>query len=297
MSERFEVNVGHDSIAQHEVKRGIELYECFNRPEFFDNRFCGFETIDDMFRLPDGTKLLEVNDEMREHAFRSLAQKFHEGDIGLWWDRIQIGDPDHGGLPKCELDQWMLFYRPEALMRTSLTDPKQRGPISLASLMSVVDAGRQQQGHSTRFVRYLWESLQNESWLKNPITPGWNLVTQFAVASSASQNLEAQNAAVRDMPEDRYFLREHRVPRTPVDIVFDCANAQESGVPHLLEYSVGFERTQQKTDRERIVDGRSVAVRHPWEIVNVGHSLPHGMRVQGSLARSASTGVGACLSR
>lgn len=290
---------------RQDIEKGKKLYEFFRSKEMFDRRFIGFDNLEERFSLPDGTRCLEVTDELKNHAYRTLAQKFHEGDVAVWWDRIQIGKdiPISAGLSQKDVQKWlieqnalpgdemkkkkwMLIYHPKAEMRTSLEDPALRGPITIRSLMSVVDTGLTNQGRATRFVRFLWEVLEGESWLNDTLAEGWEFVTEEMEPTSRSKTLDAQNKAIRDLSEDEYFERSERKFRKPIDIVFDCALAQAAGVPHLAGYN--YERTQQLTDAEALGDGS------PGGFVRVGRSSIRGVSVSVNLPSDVPSDIGAC---
>lgn len=271
---------------RQDIEKGKQFYEYFKNKEVFGERFIGFDHLEERFTLPDGTKCLEVNEELKNHAYQSLAQKFNEPDIGVWWDSILCGL-----LPKDEIKRkkWILFYHPKAEMRTSLENPALRGPVSIRSLMSVMDTGLVAQGKTTRFVRYLWGELENESSLNDALTEGWELVTEEMAPDTRSKTLDGQNAVIHNLSEAEYFERLQRKSRKPIDIVFDCALAQASGVPHLTGWN--YERTQQQTDAE------SVGGRLPGRFMVVGSSKADGVIVLAPLPSNVDSCIGSCPSR
>jgi hypothetical protein len=97
--------------------------------------------------------------------------------------------------------------------------------------MTMIDGNLQNQGTSTRFVRYLWEELEGESWLN---TPGWKLVSRELIPETRSATMDAQHSVMQALPtQEQFFFATHQSPRNPTDIVFDCALARANGVVHL----------------------------------------------------------------
>lgn len=232
----------------------------------FGDRFCGLETLDKTLSLPDGTKLLEVTSEVREHAFRTLEEKRgeHDGELAVWMDRVMNGASmpkklskkeqvqwlkDNSALHPDEFKNWMWVYHPAAEMRIDLEDPTKRGPITISNLRGIDNQLVNRPNGSSKYIRYIWDQLLNEPWLNTPVTPGWTLMTKDFVPNTQRKTMAQQRVLVEafarahgfDMPDSL----EHLLSPSPIDLVMNGLSARINGLPYLQGWS--YERTVQRT--------------------------------------------------
>lgn len=266
---------------RREIMEGERLYNGFK--ERFGDGFLGFETLETLFTLPDGAKLLETNQELKDHAYQSLYEKFHEhdGELWVWLDRIARGE-----LPEDELSHWMLVYHPEANMKNR---EEEYEPISIESLWWNIDAQRKRRHRPTKWIRSIEDRLIGEPWMHQKLTPGWTIVSRDMLEETRNKDIDQQNIYVKEPAEDRYFERKFRKTRTPIDIVFDCALAQENKTPHLTGFN--FERTQQR------VNLRGYGERMTEYSVIVGGSQSDGVIIYINLPTIGSRDLGMCIVR
>jgi hypothetical protein len=218
----------------------------YNLHDLFREKFCGLETVEKVFTLPDGTKLFENTPEVRAHAFRSLLEKIteYDGELGLWKDKI-VG----GRLLRVEeIQNWVWIYHPETLMRTDLNDPTKLGPISIRNLRTIDEQLISRTNGSSKYIRCILGDMLNDEWLDAAVTPGWTLMTKDYVPNTTKKTVEQQQLLVDTFARGHELTiseDSHLLSPSPVDLVLNAHAANMNGNPYLKGRN--YERTMQRT--------------------------------------------------